>query len=99
MEKSKCDIRYEEVFSFLQKAAYAEGATKTRRRALRKQAKNFVLDHGTLFRVSGERRQQWVPDLEQQKNILKACHCETVSGGHFGRDKTRSKIAERLVTG
>ena len=29
------------------------------------------------------------------KRILEACHSDSLSGGHFGRDKTYQKIAER----
>ena len=40
---------------------------------------------------------QWITEAEQQLKIIGACHADKL-GGHFGRDKTREKIASRLVT-
>ena len=31
-----------------------------------------------------------------RQNVLEGCHCAELGGGHFGRDKTLSKIAERF---
>ena len=35
---------------------------------------------------------KWIRDLETRMQILKSCH-HALEGGHFGRDKTRSKIS------
>ncbi|KAL5502732.1 hypothetical protein EMCRGX_G009551 [Ephydatia muelleri] len=32
---------------------------------------------------------------KNKQNVLEGCHCAELGGGHFGRDKTLSKIAER----
>ena len=33
---------------------------------------------------------------KDKQNVLDGCHCAELGGGHFGRDKTLSKIAERF---
>ena len=33
---------------------------------------------------------------KDKQNVLEGCHCAELGGGHFGRDKTLSKIAERF---
>ena len=32
----------------------------------------------------------------QKKLVLQGCHANSVGGGHFGRDKTFSKVSERF---
>lgn len=32
---------------------------------------------------------------KQKEAILEGCHADPLGGGHFGRDKTAAKIAER----
>ena len=39
---------------------------------------------------------KWIADKTQQTSIIYACHSDKL-GGHFGRDKTREKIATRFV--
>ena len=45
-----------------------------RRRTIRAAAKHFVLEHGVLYRIFGERGMRWVPEVDRQRDILQPCH-------------------------
>ena len=40
-------------------------------------------------------KRQWIEDEQKQKQILQSLHDDPAGGCHFGRDKTRDKIASR----
>jgi hypothetical protein len=85
---------YEEVFHYLRDNKYPDSYNKDQKRNLRKRSQKFVLENGVLFYKgsnSSELR-RWVPNVDEQTKILTACHSDKLAG-HFGRDKTKHKVA------
>ncbi|KAL5518218.1 hypothetical protein EMCRGX_G003909 [Ephydatia muelleri] len=66
---------------------------KNERDCLRKRAKSFVVKEGVLFYRDKEGGDFQVVTEKNKQNVLEGCE---LGGGHFGRDKTLSKIAERF---
>ena len=101
----KNPVTYGEVFQFLSKRAdkYAEGCSESRKRAIRKFSENILLEDGVLFYLQHEDKEkkevkskrQWVHDHQMQQQILQSLHDDPAGGCHFGRDKTRDKVARR----
>ena len=96
MEKKKKEpMSYDEVFLYVSDKKYS-CSDDSRKRAIRSKAAGFITADGvliTLEKNSIEPR-RWIRDLETRMQILKSCH-HGLEGGHFGRDKTRSKISAR----
>ena len=90
---TKRAVTYDEVYQYLSKAdsKYAANCSESRRRAIRKFSKNVVLVDGVLH--YDERK--WISDSKLQQQILKLIHSDSSGRCHFGRDKTREKIAKR----
>ena len=98
-------VTYQEVFTFLSNATdrYAQGCPDTRKRAIRKFANKIDIEDGVLFYIhcqdkdkrSVPSKRQWIGDKEMQQQILQSVHDNAAGGCHFGRDKTRDKIASR----
>ena len=40
-------------------------------------------------------KRHWINDQQKQKQILQSLHDDPAGGCHFGRDKTRDKVASR----
>ena len=96
MEKKKKEpVSYDEVFLYLSDKKYS-CSDDSRKRVIRSKAAGFITADGVLItreRNSIEPR-RWIRDLETRMQILKSCD-HGLEGGHFGRDKTRSKISAR----
>ena len=101
----KNPVTYQEVFKFFSHKTekYAEGCSDTRKRAIRKFSENILLEDGVLFYVqyhdkeksSVKSKRQWIGDKKMQQQILQSLHDDHAGGCHFGRDKTRDKVASR----
>jgi hypothetical protein len=89
---------YDEIFNYICDGSYPSGAEKDQKRNLRKKAEKFVLKDGALFYVgkSNSQPRRWVYGVEEQKQILTACHADKLAG-HFGRDKTRDKVCIQYI--
>ena len=97
----KNPITYQEVFTFLSHKTdrYDEGCPDSRKRGIRKFSDNVLLEDGVLFylqyndkeKLSVKSKRQWIGD----KQILQSLHDDSAGGCHFGRDKTRDKVASR----
>ena len=102
---SRTPVTYNEVFQFLseEKGKYAENCTEGRKRAIRKFSGNVLLENGVLFYIQRDdkyreevkRKRQWIYDQQMQRKILQSIHDDSAGGRHFGRDKTRDKVASR----
>jgi len=57
----------------------------------RQTAKPYHAERAILYH--GEKE---VLTKSRMPNVLKVCHENPVSGGHFGRDKTLAKISDRF---
>ena len=68
LEKEK----FREVFSYLLSNKYPTDADKARKRAIRRTSCLFELKEGELV-LKGTKR-KWIPDKEQQRMIVMACH-------------------------
>ena len=90
---------HDEIFYYLRDGQYPNDFTKDQKRNLRKKAQKFALledVEGALFFVGHDRRKEpkrWVHNIDEQQNILIACHQDDkIDGEHLGRDKTRKKV-------
>ena len=75
---------------------YPPGFTANEKRAFRQQAAIFEETDGVLFHISkgkdGEKiLRRVVANTSEQQRLIRACH-DGIDGGHFGRDKTLSKV-------
>ncbi len=72
---------------------YPESFSKNERRGLRQQAQSFQEKDGSLFYslAGGTKLCRVVVSKSEKERLLKACH-GGIDGGHFGRDKTASKV-------
>lgn len=86
-------VTYDEVFLRLSesKCKYSTNCSDSRKRAIRKFSKNVALVDGILY----YNQRKWISDTKLQQQILKSIHSDSSGGCHFGRDKTREKIAKR----
>ena len=98
----KNTVTYDEVFRFLSDKSkrYEEGCTDSRKRAIQRFSENISLEDGVLFYQLHEKqtvktKRQWIHDHKRQKQILQSLHDDPAGGCHFGRDKTRDKVASR----
>ena len=66
--------------------------------------KESTLDSGVLFYIQRDdkyrkevkRKRQWIYyDQQMQRKILQSIHDDSAGGCHFGRDKTRDKVASK----
>ena len=73
--------------------SYPDSFTANQKRGLRQQARSFEEKNGILYYcsvVNPKPRRVVVSKAEKQR-LIKACH-DGIDGGHFGRDKTTSKV-------
>ena len=81
---------------FLATCAVEKQLTKNERDSLRRRAKQFFVEDGLLYRKGTKKNQNLLVIRDSQKQqILEGCHSNKLGGGHFGRDKTLSKVSER----
>ena len=94
--------RYLQLVEYLRSARRGEASYPTRftaneKRGLRQQAASFKERDGVLFYRSDDAHssllRRVVPAQSEQERLIRACH-DGVDGGHFGRDKTLSKVRE-----
>ena len=98
--------RYKQLVEYLRGARhgspiYPSDFTSNDKRALRQQAATFDEKDGVLFHSSkgpnGERLLRRVVATDSEKNrLIRACH-DGIDGGHFGRDKTLSKVCSGVT--
>ena len=91
------EIDYQTIYEYLHCGKYPAGSTVNQKRATRNKAKKFVIKDGVLHYIAKDRRRQWITDEDQQRKMIQVCRADKL-GGHFGRDKTREKIASRFAT-
>ena len=86
-------VRYQHLVDFLRSKAYPPGFTTNEKQALRQQAATMVEKHGVLYysRVDQPLR-RIIVDRAEKIRLMSAFH-DGIDGGHFGRDKTLSKVA------
>ena len=74
---------------------YPSGFTVNQKRRLRQQAASFTQTDGVLFYLPGGQGRKplrrVVVSQAEKARVIHACH-DGVDGGHFGRDKTLSKV-------
>ena len=102
---SKKAVDYSEVFRFLSNkhSKYEEDCPESGKRAIRF-SERIVLEDGLLFYLQFsdkdkkelKRKKQWINDKQKQEQILQSLHDDPAGGCHFGRDKTREKLASRF---
>ena len=92
------------VFNFLASHKYPSGLDKNGKRILRRKSKQYQIIDGLLHYVKKGKVLRVITDEDEQARIVLACHeglgysLESKSlGGHFGRDKTVSKVTRRYV--
>ena len=79
--------RYQQLVDYLRGARYPPGFTINAKRELRQQAAMFG-----RCPLPCIKRQKWgKPVPLKQIRLIQACH-DGIDGGHFGRDKTLSKV-------
>jgi len=94
--------RYKQVVEYLRgvkrgTAVYPAGVTANLKRGLRQQAACFEEKDGVLFhcskdsQTSSKRLCRVVVAEKEKRRLIEACH-DGVDGGHYGRDKTFSKV-------
>lgn len=92
------DTKYNEMWNYLKYGKYPEGADKEKKRDIRKKCEPFLLENDELYHKpksgTGNMAKKVVLSTEKER-IIQACHDNEVSGGHFGRDKTFSKISQK----
>ena len=92
------DTKYNEMWNYLKYGKYPEGADKGKKRDIRKKCEPFLLENDELYHKpksgTGNMAKKVVLSTEKER-IIQACHDNVVSGGHFGRDKTFSKISQK----
>ena len=71
---------------------YPDDFSSNQKRALRQQAGCFEEKNGILFHRSRDGPKRLVICESEKARLLQACH-DGVDGGHFGRDKTLSKVS------
>ena len=91
-------VEYEEVHRYLssKEPRYATECSEVRKRAIRRFSEKCVIEDGFLFKLSKEGKRQWINDAQMQNQILESVHDSSAGGCHFGRDKTREKLASRF---
>ena len=92
--------RYQQLLEYLRgsrigSAVYPSGFSANDKRGLRQQAATFVEKDGVLFHSSqgpkGKSLGRVIVDPAEKTRLIRACH-DGIDGGHFGRDKTLSKV-------
>ena len=102
---SKEAVEYDEVHRYLSRtdSKYADGCSESRKRAIRRFSARVILEDGILYYLQFSekdkeqvtKKKQWVSDKQKQQQILRSLHDDQAGGCHFGRDKTREKVASR----
>ena len=90
------EINYQTIYDYLHCGKYPAGSSFNQKRATRNKAKKFVIKDGVLHYKTKDGLRQWITETHQQRKIIQACHADKL-GGHFGRNKTRQKIASRFA--
>ena len=90
------EIPYSVVFDYVQSQKYPEDCEENKKRAIRRKAQKFSVRNGVLFYTYNGHNQEWICEVNKQRQIIEAAHGDKL-GGHFGRDKTREKITSRWV--
>ena len=86
---------YDELFHYLREKSYMHGSTKDQKRNIRRySSKCYLEDDHVWVKLNNSKPKIMVRDQDKHR-ILRACHSDAVSGGHFGRDKTCTKVSER----
>ena len=83
---------------------YSDECSENRKRVIRRFSEKGVLENGLLFflqfcdkdKKEMKRKKQWINDHQKQPQILQSLHDDPTGGCHFGRDKTREKLANRF---
>ena len=92
--------RYQQLLEYLRgsrigSAVYPSGFSANDKRGLRQQAATFEEKDGVLFHSSqgpkGKSLGRVIVDPAEKTRLIRACH-DGIDGGHFGRDKTLSKV-------
>ena len=95
--------RYEQLVQYLRglrhgTAIYPPNLTANQKRGLRQQAACFEEKEGVLFHCSKDsetelkRLRRVVVTTTEKNRLIQACH-DGIDGGHYGRDKTLSKVS------
>lgn len=100
MSAELTEERYDQLVQYLRTAklgvagSYPEWFTTNQKRGLRQQAECFQEKDGVLFRrsASSSKFLRVVISRNEKERLMNACH-SGVDGGHFGRDKTMSKVS------
>ena len=94
---TELEERYQQLVEYLRDASYPTCFTVNQKRGLRQKAAGFVEKGGILFhrakvpKGDGVRLRRVIIVPAEKTRLIRACH-DGVDGGHFGRDKTMSKV-------
>ena len=101
MASAITEERYQDLLDYLRgvrcgRPVYPSSFTVNQKRGLRQQAACFEEKDGILFHTStgGEhkRLRRVVVASAERTRLIQACH-DGIDGGHYGRDKTLSKVS------
>ena len=70
---------------------YPTGFSANDKRGLRQQAATFEEKDGILYHSLKGKLRRVIVDPAEKARLIRACH-DGIDGGHFGRDKTMSKV-------
>ena len=93
MSAELTEERYGQIIDYLRSSSYPKWFNTNQRRGLRQQAQCFEEKDGILYRSSSAeaKLRRVILSNTEKDRLMKACH-NGIDGGHFGRDKTISKV-------
>ena len=76
MSRSKRNVEYAEVYSYLSRKEYNPMCVENRKRVIRRFCESFILaDDGHLWRVKpGPVNKKWINEREAQQQVLQSAH-------------------------
>lgn len=83
---------------YLTSQKYRDGTTKSAKNVIRRKAKHFVVDNGTLYyqhsskQLGTTTRRQVIDSKARRRRIIHQCHVVNGVDGHFGGEKTFSAV-------
>ena len=93
---SVTDERYTQLVEYLRGSkigspVYPTGFSANDKRGLRQQPATFEEKDGILYHSRKGKLRRVIVDPAEKARLIRACH-DGIDGGHFGRDKTMSKV-------
>lgn len=85
-----------DIFTFVSQGSFSDAVTPLRKKNLKRFARKFVVEDGTLFYVGvrREEKREVIIERQRKRQIFLECHFNDV-GGHLGQKKTVHRIQSR----